>query len=91
MRIDMPTSWGLMVTFLQNHVQVITEDPELVSQNVYKYYNENMADVKEKTLYLVEEELASDLSTEAKIRAVYPYEVQIVDREKIKELIMAGG
>jgi hypothetical protein len=48
-----------------------------------------MADVKGKTLYLVEEELARDVNSLSKIKAVYPGEVKLVDRETIKELIMA--
>jgi hypothetical protein len=79
----------IMVRFLQYHVRLITENHKIVSQNVYKYYNENMADVRGKTLYLVEEELEHDVSSLSKIKAVYPGQVQIVDRESIKELIMA--
>jgi hypothetical protein len=80
---------GIMIRFLQFHVRLITENHAIVSQNVYKYYNENMADVRGKTLYLVEEELARDVNSLAKIRAIYPGEVKLVDRETIKELIMA--
>jgi hypothetical protein len=80
---------GIMVRFLQYHVRLITENPDIISQNVYKYYNENMADLRGKTLYLVQEELAPDVNTLAKIRAYYPGEVKLVDREAIKELIMA--
>ena len=79
---------GTLVRFLQNHVRLITEDQSIISQNVYKYYNENMGDLKGKTLYLVEEELARDVSSVAKIRNVYPNEVKIVDRDAVKELIM---
>jgi hypothetical protein len=60
-----------------------------VDANVYNYYNKNMADVRGKTLYVVEDELAREINTEAKIKAVYPYKVKIVDRETIKELIIA--
>ena len=81
---------GTMVKFLQNHIKLITEDPSMVSQNVYKHYNENMADARQKTLYMLEEELDKPVSSEARIRQVYPYEVKIVEPEDIKELIMAG-
>ena len=80
---------GIMIRFLQYHVRLITENPDIISQNIYKYYNENMADLRGKTLYLVQEELANDVNTLAKIRAIYPGEVKLVDREDIKELIMA--
>ncbi len=79
---------GILLRFMQQHIQTITEDPKLVSQNVFQYYNDNMGSVKEKILYLTETDLPYSLSTEAKIKSIYPYEVRIVDREKIKELIM---
>ena len=81
---------GTMVRFLQDHIKLITKNPSMVSQNVYKHYNENMADVRQKTLYLLEEELDKPVSSEARIRQVYPYAVKIVEPEEIKELIMAG-
>jgi hypothetical protein len=81
---------GTMVRFLQDHIRLITENPDMVSQNVYKHYNDNMADVRTKTLYLLEEELEKSVSSEARIRQVYPFEVKIVEQEEIKELIMAG-
>jgi hypothetical protein len=81
---------GTMVRFLQDHVRLITENPDMVSQNVYKHYNDNMSDVRDKTLYLVEDELARAVSSEAKIRQVYPHKVKIVEPEQIKELIMEG-
>jgi hypothetical protein len=80
---------GTLVRFLQNHVKLITEDQSIISQNIYKYYNENMGDLKGKTLYLVEEELDRDVNSLAKIRAIYPYKVKIVDPETVRELIMA--
>ncbi len=80
---------GIMVRFLQYHVRLITENHRIVSQNVYKYYNEDMADVRGKTLYLVEEEMASNVNTLSEIKKIYPGEVKFVDRETIKELIMA--
>lgn len=79
---------GLLVRFMQEHVELITEDPKIVSQNVFQYYNDNMGSMKGKTLYVTEEDLPFDLATEAKVREVYPYKFYIVDREKIKELIM---
>jgi len=80
---------GIMVRFLQYHVRLITEHPNIVDANVYNYYNKNMADVKGKTLYLVGDELERDISTVKKIKAIYPYDVKIVNREEIKQLIMA--
>ncbi len=80
---------GILLRFMQQHIKLITDDPRLVSQNVFQYYNDNMGSVKGKTLYMTEDDLPFALATEAKVRAIYPYDFQIVEREKIKELIMA--
>lgn len=79
---------GTLVNFMQNHVKLITEDPEMVSQNVFKHYNDNMADIQSKTLYLVKEEMERSAQTEASVKAVYPYDFKFVSREDIKEAIM---
>ncbi|MEN8157041.1 MAG: hypothetical protein ABFS10_08825 [Bacteroidota bacterium] len=81
---------GTLVRFMQNHVNLLIEDPALVSQSVFQYYNKNMGDLSDKTLYLVEDEIEYEIATEEKIREIYPYDFQIVERERIKELIMAG-
>ncbi len=79
---------GTLVNFMQNHVKLITENPDMISQNVFKEYNDNMADIHDKTLYLVADELQREFSTEARIKSVYPYEFKLVTRDEIKEAIM---
>jgi hypothetical protein len=79
---------GTLVNFMQKHVRMITDDPELISQNVLKEYNENMAGVHDKTLFLVEDELEHSIGSEARIRSVYPHKFKIVTREEIKKAIM---
>ncbi len=81
---------GTLVHFMQNHVKLITEHPEIISQNIFKHYNDNMKDVREKTLYLLADELEKEVNTEARIKAVYPYKVKIVTPEDIKDAIMRG-
>ncbi|MFH0755976.1 MAG: hypothetical protein V2B15_01665 [Bacteroidota bacterium] len=81
---------GTLIRFMQNHVQMLIDNPAMVAQNVFQHYNENMAYAGEKTLYLVEDEIEPRIATEAQISKLYHYPFQIVDREKIKELIMAG-
>ncbi len=81
---------GTLIRFMQNHVQMLIDDPAMVAQNVFQHYNENMGYAGEKTLYLVEDEIEHRIATEAQISKLYHYPFQIVDREKIKELILAG-
>ena len=81
---------GTLIRFMQNHIRMLLADPALVSQNVFQHYNENMGDLSQKTLYLVADELETSIATEAKLRKVYPNDFKIVDREEIRDLIMAG-
>lgn len=78
---------GLLCQFLQNHIKLTTENPNLTSKNILKYYNSQMADIHDKTLYLVKEELNPDLNTEAKIKSLYPYKFKIVSREEVEAAI----
>jgi hypothetical protein len=37
---------GTLVRFMQNHIRLIYEKPEIISANVFKYYNNNIADIR---------------------------------------------
>ena len=74
---------ALLVRFIQNHALLIKEQPEIVSANVFKYYNNNTKEIKNKTLYVLEEELAKDVNSSARIRKVYPFKFQIVTKDEI--------
>lgn len=50
-----------------------------------------MADAKDKTLYLIADELTNEVNTEAKIKSIYPHKIKIVEKEDIKEAIMEGN
>jgi hypothetical protein len=80
---------ALLVRFIQNHALLIKEQPEIVSANVFKYYNNNIKDIKTKTLYVLEDELSKDVNSAARIRKVYPHKFQIVTKEEITEAINA--
>ena len=75
------------IRFIQNHVKLMTEHPELIKANVFKYYNKNVKSLKDKTLYLVAEDLETTVNTQKKIQKVYPYDVKIVSRDEVMEAI----
>ena len=78
---------ALLVRFVQNHVKTLKEHPEIVKQNVFTYYNENVKDIHGKTLYLLEEELAKEVNSTARIKKIYPYDFKIVTKDEIEEAI----
>lgn len=78
---------GILVRFIQKHIRTITEHPEIISSNVFKHYNDNMKDVKSKTLYLLQDEMEKTVNSAPRIRQVYPYPFRLVEREDIREAI----
>ena len=78
---------GILVRFIQNHAKLIQERPEIVSANVFKHYNNNIKDIKTKTLYILENELAKEINSAARIKKNYPYKFRIVTKEEIEQVI----
>jgi len=78
---------GILVRFIQNHIQLIREKPEIISANVFKHYNDNTKNIQGKTLYLIESELAKGLQSPSKVKAIYPYKFEFVTSEEIRQAI----
>jgi hypothetical protein len=78
---------GILVRFVQQHLRLIHEHPEIISNNVFKYYNENVKDVKQKTLYLLEDEMAGDVNSASRISKIYPFDFKLVTRDDIRQAI----
>ncbi|MBI9054269.1 MAG: hypothetical protein JEY96_10665 [Bacteroidales bacterium] len=76
-----------LVRFLQTHIKNMKDHPEMIKKNIFQYYNENTKDIKQKTLYLVKDEVAPNVNTEAKLKKIYPYKTKFVTREEIEEAI----
>jgi hypothetical protein len=76
-----------ILRFIQNHVELIHKNSKVIGTNMFKYYNDNMGDVKTKTLYLIPSELAKDCNTEEKIKKVYPYKFKLVSRDEVSKAI----
>lgn len=79
--------FGAILLFMQKHAQMIAEDPSLTGRKYLKYYNVNIPKVKTKTILIKEEDLAPEISSIDKIRAIYPYNVEIVSEEAIVNAI----
>ncbi len=78
---------GMLVRFLQNHIKLTQENPDLNSKNILKYYYKNItADVKEKTLYVTKGDLAKGFGMK-EVKAIYPHKVELVTKDKIEEAI----
>jgi len=79
---------GAIVQFIQNHVALLKKDPSISSKNVLFYYNKNTANIKDKTLLVLKEELAKDCNSLSKIKKFYSGKVKIVTKEEIEKAII---
>jgi hypothetical protein len=78
---------AIILRFMQDHAKLIRDQPEIVSANVFKHYNENIQEIKDKTFFVLKEELGTDVNTEAKIKKIYPYKFSLVTAEDIEQAI----
>ncbi|MFW5820025.1 MAG: hypothetical protein ACOCWA_01950 [Bacteroidota bacterium] len=78
---------GILLKFMQKHISLIRENPDLISKNIFKYYNKNIQGAQDKTVYFVEDELNREIGTPARIKQIYPYKFKIVEREEIRQAI----
>lgn len=78
---------GVLIRLIQEHIKLTRDNPKLKNLNIISYYNKNMHSVKNKTLYVLSEELGPKVNTLAKIKKVYPYNVKIATKEEIKNAI----
>ncbi len=78
---------GTVIKFMQNHILLIRDNPKLRKKNIYKYYNKNASKIKEKTLYVIKDELDKNVNTTDKIKKYYSGKVVITTAEEIEKII----
>ncbi len=78
---------GAILSFMQKHAQLIMEDPSKTGRKYLKYYNENIPAVMGRTILIKQEDLAPEIGTIEKIKAVYSNKVEIVSEEDIVKAI----
>jgi hypothetical protein len=78
---------GVILSFMQKHAKMISEDPSLTGRKYLKYYNKFVPEVSKKTILVKEEDLAPEISTIESIKAIYSYDIKIVTEEEIVDAI----
>ena len=78
---------GAILSFMQKHAQLIMEDPSKTGRKYLKFYNENIPAVMGKTILIKQEDLAPEIGTIGKIKAIYSNKVEIVSEEDIVNAI----
>jgi hypothetical protein len=75
------------VLFIQNHVKNVLNNDKLIGERGFRHYNKDQGSLQGKKLLLTKEDLANDLQTPQAVRAIYPYDFEIVSREAIADAI----
>jgi hypothetical protein len=78
---------GPILSFMQKHARMISEDPSLTLMKYLKYYNKNIPEIKQKTILLEKEDLTPEISTINKIKKLYTGDVKIVTNDDIVKAI----
>lgn len=76
-----------LIRFMQEHIKLIEQNPALIKKNIFDYYNKNTKDVKNKELWVIEDDLEKETRELAKIRKNYAYTVKVVTADNIEKAI----
>ncbi len=77
------------IRFIQDHVNLVSKNPNVIGANMYRYYNKNVQSLNGKTLLVTKADLTPEVNTISKIKNLYPYDVKIVEQEEITKAIEA--
>jgi hypothetical protein len=78
---------GLIIRFIQVHLNNMKEASNHTYLRKLNYYNKNLKDIKNKTLLIEDEDLAEEVNSIEKIKAIYKYDVKIVTSDDIEKAI----
>jgi hypothetical protein len=78
---------GAILSFMQKHAMMISEDPSLTGRKYLKYYNKYIPETHGKTILIKQEDLVPEISSIKAINAIYPYKVEIVSEDEIMKAI----
>jgi hypothetical protein len=76
-----------ILSFMQKHAQMISDDPSLTGRKYLKYYNKFTPEVQNKTILVMQEDLVLEISTIEKIKAIYPNKIEIVTEDDMVKAI----
>lgn len=78
---------GLIIKFMQNHVQVCINNPNLNKDNIADYYIKLTGSPENKNFYVLKEEVSPELRIKTNFEKYYSYKYKFTSKEEITELI----
>lgn len=78
---------GAIINFMQAQLKMAETNPALLADKKYKSIKKNIKQIKEKEIWVTEEELYRDLRKEANLTAVYPHKIKVVTADEIEKAV----
>lgn len=78
---------GIVLRFMQAHVEHIKEDPSLKGKKYLKYYNKFVPEALNKTILVSEQDLVPQLRTEEAVNKYFPQNLKVVSDKEVDEAI----
>ncbi|MGM0667604.1 MAG: hypothetical protein ACQETA_09805 [Bacteroidota bacterium] len=78
---------GIVLRFMQSHVNHIREDPSLKGKKYLNYYNKFVPEALDKTILVSEDDLVPELRTEEAADRYYPDNLRVVSQDQVDEAI----
>lgn len=78
---------GAVLSFIQNHARMISQDPSQTGRRYLRYYNRNIPQIAGKVILVRQEDLSPSVNSQEKISALYKNRMEIVSEEEIIKAI----
>jgi len=79
-----------LVKLIQYQINVIRQNKISSPQSLIDYHNKWNKDIKNKELWLLQDDLSQEINTLEKIKKVYPFNVKIKTKDELEEAIKSG-
>lgn len=76
-----------LIKAAQFHIKNLDQNPKLITKNIFKEYNKNRKQVKEKELWVLEQDLDRNVRSLTDVRKNYPHTVRIVTPDDIAKAV----
>lgn len=78
---------GVILRFIQQHAQVVIDNPKTPGVRFLKYYNQYVPGIVEKTILAREEDMDESINSAQAVGALYTYPFLIVSEEEIQKAV----
>lgn len=85
--VDYTYKMASFVRFILKHVELMKQNPKLISKTPLLYYNKNIKTLKFKTLYVVKEDVEKELRSEAAFSKAYAHKFKFVTEAEVTKAI----